>query len=41
MPTSAQTPAVLPIAHAALRILIILNWVGGAAILALLVALPN
>ena len=33
--------AALPIAHVALRILIILNWVGGAAILALLVAIPN
>jgi hypothetical protein len=36
-----QTSPVLPIAHVALRILIIVNWVGGAAILALLVALPN
>jgi hypothetical protein len=33
--------AALPIAHIALRILIIVNWVGGLAILALLVALPN
>lgn len=33
--------AALPIAHVALRILIILNWVMGAAILALLVAMPN
>ncbi len=41
MPANAQTPAVLPIAYAALRILIILNWVGGAAIVALLVAMPN
>jgi hypothetical protein len=31
----------LPIAHAALRIVIILNWLMGAAILALLVAMPN
>lgn len=38
-PSSAS--AALPIAHVALRILIIVNWVGGAAILALLVALPN
>jgi hypothetical protein len=40
---SKPTPssAALPIAYAALRILIILNWVGGAAILALLVAVPN
>jgi hypothetical protein len=34
------TPA-LPIAHVALRILIVLNWLGGAAILALLVVMPN
>ncbi|HEY2864448.1 MAG TPA: DUF2975 domain-containing protein [Casimicrobiaceae bacterium] len=31
-------PAALPIAHLALRILIVLNWLFGAAILALLVA---
>jgi hypothetical protein len=41
MSTPISSSAALPIAHAALRILIILNWVGGAAILALLVALPN
>jgi hypothetical protein len=34
-------PAALPIAHVALRFLIVLNWLGGAAILALLVATPN
>jgi hypothetical protein len=39
--TPASSSAALPIAHAALRILIILNWVGGAAILALLIATPN
>ncbi len=33
--------AALPITHIALRILIFLNWFFGAAILALLVALPN
>ena len=33
--------AALPIAHAALRLLIVLNWLGGAAILALLVVMPN
>jgi len=33
--------AALPIAHIALRILIVLNWLGGAAILALLVVMPN
>ena len=31
----------LPIAYLALRILIVLNWLGGAAILALLVVMPN
>ena len=35
-----SSPA-LPIAHITLRILIILNWIAGAAILALLVILPN
>jgi hypothetical protein len=34
---TAPSSAALPIAHAALRILIILNWLMGAAILALLV----
>ena len=33
--------ATLPIAHVVLRILIVLNWLGGAAILALLVVMPN
>ncbi len=33
--------AALPIAHVALRILIVLNWVTGAGILALLVVIPN
>lgn len=33
--------AALPIAHAVLRILIVLNWLGGAAILALLLVMPN
>ena len=33
--------AALPIAHAVLRILIVLNWLYGAAILALLVVTPN
>ena len=33
--------AALPIAYVVLRILIVLNWVGGAAILALLVVMPN
>jgi hypothetical protein len=34
-------PTVLPIARIVLRILIVLNWLGGAAILALLVVMPN
>ena len=38
-PTS--TSPALPIAYAALRILIVMNWVFGAAILALLVVSPN
>ena len=33
--------AALPIAHAVLRILIVLNWLYGAAILVLLVVMPN
>jgi hypothetical protein len=33
--------AALPIAHVVLRILIVLNWLGGAAIFALLVVMPN
>ena len=41
MPQPTSSSAALPIAHVALRILIIVNWVGGAAILALLVAMPN
>ena len=41
MSRSASSSAALPIAYAVLRILIIVNWVSGAAILALLVVLPN
>ena len=37
---ASSSPA-LPIAHAALRILIVLNWLMGAAILALLLVSPN
>ena len=33
--------AALPIANVVLRILIILNWIGGVAILVLLIAMPN
>ncbi len=36
----SSSPA-LPIAHVLLRILIVVNWLSGAAILALLVVLPN
>src|SRR5688572_19860134 len=39
--TTQPYSAALPIAHHALRILIVLNWLYGAAILALLVVLPN
>src|SRR5436305_7706966 len=37
---ATSSPA-LPIAYIALRILIVLNWLMGAAILALLVVMPN
>ena len=36
-----STSAALPITYVVLRILIVLNWVGGAGILALLLLLPN
>ena len=36
----SSSPA-LPIAHVVLRLLIVLNWLMGAAILALLVVIPN
>jgi hypothetical protein len=41
MSRPASSSAALPIAFVVLRILIVLNWLTGAAILALLVALPN
>ena len=41
MSRPASSSAALPIAYVMLRILIVVNWLGGAAILALLVALPN
>jgi hypothetical protein len=41
MSTSAASSAALPIAYIALRILIVGNWLMGAAILALLVVTPN
>ena len=36
-----SSSAALPIAYVLLRILIVVNWLGGAAILALLVIMPN
>lgn len=39
--SQAASSSALPIAHIALRVLIIVNWLGGAGILALLVVLPN
>lgn len=41
MERSVASSAALPIAHVVLRILIVLNWVSGAAILVLLVAMPT
>src|ERR1051325_8338322 len=41
MSTPASSAAALPIAYVGLRILIVVNWLMGAAILALLVVMPN
>src|SRR5918992_2587966 len=41
MAKPGSSSAALPIAYVVLRILIVLNWLGGVAILALLVVLPN
>ncbi len=41
MSKSISSSAALPITHVVLRILIVVNWLGGAAILALLIVLPN
>src|SRR4029453_5329969 len=41
MSNPASSSAALPIAHVVLRILIVVNWLGGVAILALLVVMPN
>ena len=41
MSRPVSSSAALPIAYVVLRILIVLNWLGGAAILALLVVMPN
>ncbi len=41
MSSPARESKALPIAYVALRILVVLNWLGGAAIFALLVAMPT
>ena len=41
MSRTISSTAALPIAYVVLRILIVVNWLGGAAILALLVVMPN
>jgi hypothetical protein len=41
MSGSTSSSAALPIAHLVLRILIVLNWLYGAAIFVLLVVMPN
>jgi DUF2975 family protein len=41
MPKETPTSAALPIANAVLRMLIVLNWLAAAGILALLIALPH
>jgi hypothetical protein len=41
VPKSVSPSAALPIAHVALRILVVMNWIAGAAIVALLIAMPN
>ena len=41
MSTSASSSAALPIAHVVLRILIVVNWLFGGAILTLLIVSPN
>ena len=41
MSNPASSSAALPIAYAVLRILIVLNWLMGVAILALLAVMPN
>ena len=41
MPGQISSSTVVRIAYVLLRILIVVNWLGGAAILALLVIMPN
>ena len=41
MSNSSTSSPTLPIAHLALRVLIVVNWLGGVAILVLLLVMPN
>jgi hypothetical protein len=41
MSSQASSSPALPIAHVVLRVLIVVNWLGGAAIFVLLVAMPT
>ena len=41
MPAAAKSSAALPLAHVALRGLIVLNWISGALIFVLLVGMPT
>lgn len=41
MPGPASSSAALPLAYLLLRVLIVVNWLGGIAIIALLVVMPN
>src|SRR5262245_56279511 len=41
MSKEVPSSAALHLAHVVLRVLVVLNWLGGAAILALLIAMPN
>ena len=41
MSRSVSSSAALPIAHGLLRVLIVVNWIGGAAIAVLLIAMPT
>ena len=41
MSKPVSSSAALPIAYVVLRILVVVNWIGGAIILALLLATPN
>jgi hypothetical protein len=41
MSTPVSSSSALPVAHVVLRVLIVLNWLGGAGILALLLVMAN